>query len=137
MAAVICVSIFFNTFDTNIIIDDLGLGSARTDAIVVVYLQLAKNAKRVYATVANARTNNEGFRLEGCIHPSNEQQIELFKEVLELAKVNPSDVDYIESSACGHQVNSVFIFLLYLNGHSTPYHTFIAIFLQIYHVLLI
>lgn len=67
-------------------------------------MQLAKNAKRIYATAVTSRTNNEGFRLEGSIYPTNEQQIELFKEVLELAKVNPNDVDYIESSACGDQV---------------------------------
>lgn len=84
-----------------------------------MYLQLAKNAKRVYATAVNARTNNEGFRLEGCIHPTNEQQKELFKEVLELAKINPGDVDYIESSACGHPViivNDVFQFILKLTS---------------------
>lgn len=67
-------------------------------------MQLAKNAKRIYATAVNARTNNEGFRLEGSIYPTNKQQIELFKEVLELANVNANDVDYIESSACGDQV---------------------------------
>lgn len=67
-------------------------------------MQLAKNAKRIYATAVNSRTNNEGFRLEGCIYPTNEQQIELFKEVLELSNVNANDVDYIESSACGLQV---------------------------------
>lgn len=81
-----------------------GLGTARSDAVVVVYMQLAKNAKRVYATAVTARTNNEGFRLEGSIYPTNGQQIELFKEVLDLANVNPDDVDYIESSACGDQV---------------------------------
>lgn len=70
-------------------------------------MQRAKNAKRVYATAVSARTNNEGFRLEGAIYPTNGQQIELFKEVLELSKVNADDIDYIESSACGDQVNVI------------------------------
>jgi len=77
---------------------------ARSDAVVIVYLQLAKDAKRVYASAVDARANNEGFRLEGAIYPTNGQQIELFKEVLERTKINPDDVDYIESSACGDQV---------------------------------
>lgn len=81
-----------------------GQGTARSDAVVIAYLQLAKNAKRVYATAVSARTNTEGFRLEGAIYPTNGQQIELFREVLDIAKVNPTDVDYIESSACGDQV---------------------------------
>lgn len=67
-------------------------------------MQRAKDAKRVYATAVNARTNNEGFRLEGAIYPTNHQQIELFKEVLDVAKISPSDIDYMESSACGDQV---------------------------------
>lgn len=69
-----------------------------------MYLQRAKNAKRIYATAVSARTNTEGFRLEGAIYPTNVQQIELFKEVLDIAKIRPADVDYVESSACGDQV---------------------------------
>lgn len=70
-------------------------------------MQRAKDAKRVYATAVSARTNCEGFRLEGAAYPTNDQQIELFKEVLEISKVNPNDIDYIESSACGDQVNDL------------------------------
>lgn len=88
-----------------------GQGTARSDAVVIAYLQHAKNAKRVYATAVNARTNNEGFRLEGAIYPTNTQQIELFREVLDMAKVSPADVDYIESSACGDQVPIIFVLI--------------------------
>lgn len=85
-----------------------GLGSTRSDAVVIVYMQRAKDAKRVYATAVNAATNTEGFRLEGVIYPTNGQQIELFKEVLDNAKVKPADVDYVESSACGEQVRPAY-----------------------------
>lgn len=81
-----------------------GQGSARSDAVVIMYLQRAKDAKRIYATAVNAATNTEGFRIEGPIYPTNDQQIVLFKEVLENAKIDAQDVDYVESSACGHQV---------------------------------
>lgn len=74
-----------------------------------MYLQLAKDAKRVYASAVDVRANNEGFRLEGAIYPSNGQQIELFKEVLERAKIDPDDVDYMESSACGYQVTHFYM----------------------------
>ncbi|XP_022181593.1 fatty acid synthase-like [Myzus persicae] len=84
--------------------DASGQGTARSDAVVIVYMQRAKNAKRVYATAVSARTNTEGFRLEGAIYPTNVQQIELFKEVLDIAKISPADVDYVESSACGDQL---------------------------------
>ncbi|XP_050421854.1 fatty acid synthase-like [Adelges cooleyi] len=83
--------------------DASGQGFARTDAIVTVYLQRAKNAKRVYATALNACANTEGFRLEGATYQSNVQQIELFKEVLGNTKLSPDDVVYVESSACGDQ----------------------------------
>ncbi|VVC46315.1 Hypothetical protein CINCED_3A018656 [Cinara cedri] len=85
--------------------DASGTGTVRTDAVVIIYMQRAKDAKRVYATAVNACTNNEGFRSEGAIYPTNNQQIELFKEVLENAKLQPADVDYIESSAGGIQLN--------------------------------
>lgn len=81
-----------------------GTGTVRSDAVVIVYMQRAKDAKRVYTTAVNVCTNNEGFRPEGAIYPTNDQQIELFKEVLENAKLKPVDVDYIESSAGGCQV---------------------------------
>lgn len=84
--------------------DASGQGTARSDAVVIVYLQKAKDAKRVYATAVSARSNTEGFRLEGPIYPTNTQQIELFREALDIAKISPTDVDYIESSACGDQL---------------------------------
>ncbi|XP_050542991.1 fatty acid synthase-like [Daktulosphaira vitifoliae] len=84
--------------------DASGQGYVRSDAIVVLYLQRARDAKRVYATALNACANTEGFRLEGAIHPSNVAQMKLYKEVLDNAHVSPADVDYVESNACGDQL---------------------------------
>jgi len=102
----------------------LGRGTARSDAVVVVYLQLARDAKRVYATAVDARANNEGFRLEGAVYPTNGQQIELFKETLERAKIDPDDVDYVESSACGDQVTEKRTRLLYADSSTASLYEF-------------
>jgi len=44
-----------------------GDGYCRSEAIVAVYLQKKKSAKRIYATVVHSKTNSDGYKDRGII----------------------------------------------------------------------
>ncbi len=46
----------------------LGNGYCRSEAVVAIYLQKEKDAKRVYATVVHSRNNCDGNKKEGKIN---------------------------------------------------------------------
>ncbi|XP_029661133.1 fatty acid synthase-like [Formica exsecta] len=54
--------------------DEEGSGYMRGDAAVVVYLQKAKDARRIYATFVYSKTNCDGFKREGITFPSLDKQ---------------------------------------------------------------
>ena len=76
-------------------------GYCRSEAIVSVLLQRRSAAKRVYATVLNARTNTDGFKIEGITFPSIALQTKLMEETYSEAGVDPKDVDYVEAHMTG------------------------------------
>lgn len=49
---------FCRSFDNN------GSGFVRSEAISVIFLQKAVDAKRIYATVVYSKTSNDGFKKE-------------------------------------------------------------------------
>lgn len=71
----------------------------RSDAMVVAFLQKAKNAKRVYATFVHGKTNCDGYKEEGITFPSFEMQKMLLKEFYEECKVSPTELSYVEAHA--------------------------------------
>lgn len=77
----------------------------RSEAAVVIFLQKASTAKRVYATVANAKTNTDGNKEQGITFPSGNMQKKLIKEVYSEAGINPADVAYVEAHGTGTKVN--------------------------------
>lgn len=83
----------------------------RSEAAVVIFLQKASAAKRVYATIVNARTNTDGYKEQGITFPSGEMQKKLVKEVYLEAGINPADVVYVEAHGTGTKVSYAFIFL--------------------------
>jgi fatty acid synthase len=88
-----------------------GNGYVRSEAAVVIFLQKASVARRVYATVVNARTNTDGNKEQGITFPSGEMQKKLMKEVYSEAGINPADVVYVEAHGTGTKVNFIFVFL--------------------------
>ena len=64
-------------------------------------LQKKCDAKRVYATVLNARTNNDGFKPEGITFPSMSAQKQLMKETYAEAGVDPHQIEYMEAHMTG------------------------------------
>jgi len=76
-------------------------GYVRAEAIVAVYLQRAKDARRIYATVVHTKTNTDGYKLHGISHPNDEMQKRLLREIYNEAGINPADVVYIEAHGTG------------------------------------
>lgn len=76
----------------------------RSEAVVTVFLQKANVAKRSYATVVEALTNNDGFKEEGITFPSGKMQNKLIREVYAKCGVNPADVEYVEAHGTGTKV---------------------------------
>lgn len=79
-------------------------GYVRAETVSVAFLQKRKDAKRVYATVVNCKTNNDGFKKAGPMTPSIEVQRKLYEKVYAGIDVNPSIVGYIEAHATSTQV---------------------------------
>lgn len=76
-------------------------GYMRSEAIAVVYLQKARNAKRIYATLVHSKTNCDGFKEQGITFPSTEMQSLLFQQFYGECNVSPCSVAYIEAHGTG------------------------------------
>ncbi|KOC60060.1 Fatty acid synthase [Habropoda laboriosa] len=85
-------------FDAN------GKGYVRSEAVSVMYLQKAKDARRVYATIIHSKTNTDGNKVQGITFPSGDMQNRLMREVYAEAGVNPADVVYVEAHGTGTKV---------------------------------
>ncbi|XP_043471863.1 fatty acid synthase [Leptopilina heterotoma] len=84
--------------------DASGNGYVRSEAAVVIFLQKARNSKRVYATVVNSKTNTDGNKVEGITFPSGAMQNKLMREVYAEVGVDPVDVVYVEAHGTGTKV---------------------------------
>ncbi|TGZ54716.1 Fatty acid synthase [Temnothorax longispinosus] len=81
--------------------DEEGTGYMRSDTVAVVYLQKAKNARRIYATLVHSKTNCDGFKEEGITFPSLEKQKILLDEFYEECEIMPNELSYMEAHATG------------------------------------
>ncbi|XP_011688655.1 PREDICTED: fatty acid synthase-like [Wasmannia auropunctata] len=81
--------------------DEEGTGYMRSDTLTVVYLQKAKDARRVYATFVHGKMNCDGFKEEGITFPSFEMQKTLLEEFYEECGVSPNELSYVEAHATG------------------------------------
>lgn len=84
--------------------DASGNGYVRSEAAVVVYLQKASVARRVYASVLGARCNVDGNKEQGITFPSGAMQNKLIREVYEACGVKPEEVAYVEAHGTGTKV---------------------------------
>ncbi|XP_055680186.1 fatty acid synthase-like [Lutzomyia longipalpis] len=86
------------------IFDESADGYIRADACCVTFLQKAKDANRVYATILNIRTNTDGAKEQGITYPSSKMQKRLIEETFEEINLNPRDVAYVEAHGTGTTV---------------------------------
>ncbi|XP_050452236.1 fatty acid synthase-like [Cataglyphis hispanica] len=81
--------------------DEEGNGYMRSDSAAVMYLQKAKDARRIYATFVYGKTNCDGFKEEGITFPSFDKQKMLLEEFYEDCDISPLELFYIEAHATG------------------------------------
>ncbi|XP_072754283.1 fatty acid synthase [Anoplolepis gracilipes] len=84
--------------------DVTGNGYVRAEAVAAIYLQKAKDARRVYATVIHTKTNTDGHKSQGITYPNGERQNQLMRELYSEAGINPADVVYVEAHGTGTKV---------------------------------
>lgn len=102
---------FCRPFDVN------ATGYTRSEAICVLFLQKARDAKRSYATVVYSKTNCDGYKAEGITYPSGKMQQQLLNEFYDDVRIDPSTVSYVEAHSTGtlvgdpeecHAIDTVF-----------------------------
>ncbi|XP_063702664.1 fatty acid synthase-like [Culicoides brevitarsis] len=76
-------------------------GYTRSEAISVIFLQKAKDAKRVYGSLLYSKANNDGYKEEGITYPAGKMQQKLLNEFYDDLGVDPSTVDYVEAHCTG------------------------------------
>lgn len=81
--------------------DNGASGYTRSEAIAVVFLQKAADAKRIYANLVYTKTNNDGFKQQGMTYPNCDVQIKLLKEFYADIQMDPSTIEYVEAHSTG------------------------------------
>ncbi|EFN85734.1 Fatty acid synthase [Harpegnathos saltator] len=81
--------------------DASGTGYMRSEATVVVYLQKAKDARRIYASLVYSKTNCDGWKSEGITYPSLSMQRKLLEDFYDDCGITPEELSYMEAHATG------------------------------------
>ncbi|XP_031346518.1 fatty acid synthase-like [Photinus pyralis] len=84
--------------------DEDANGYARSETVSVVFLQKAKDARRIYAQLLHTKTNSDGYKEQGITFPSSEMQKVLLDDAYEECQVDPAVVDFLEAHATGTKV---------------------------------
>nr|XP_012234197.1 PREDICTED: LOW QUALITY PROTEIN: fatty acid synthase-like [Linepithema humile] len=79
-------------------------GYMRSETIAVVFLQKAKVAKRIYATVVHGKTNCDGYKEQGITFPSSKMQQTLLEEIYNECGISPTCLGYMEAHGTGTYV---------------------------------
>ncbi|GJQ70149.1 hypothetical protein Trydic_g19607, partial [Trypoxylus dichotomus] len=77
--------------------DDSGNGYVRSEAVVVILLERAKDARRIYCEVVHANSNSDGYKKESINFPSAIAQETLMKDFYDECKIDPAIVTYVEA----------------------------------------
>lgn len=84
--------------------DEAGAGYVRSDGCVVIFIQKANEARRIYSSILNVRTNTDGSKEQGITFPDGKMQNRLIRETYEEIGLNPADVAYVEAHGTGTKV---------------------------------
>lgn len=84
--------------------DEDANGYTRSETVAVIFLQKAKDAKRIYATVTHAKTNCDGYKEQGITFPSSIMQAKLLRECYEECGIPPSSLSFMEAHGTGTRV---------------------------------
>ncbi|KAL6257915.1 hypothetical protein P5V15_011514 [Pogonomyrmex californicus] len=87
--------------DKYITFDNAANGYSRSEIVAALYLQKAKNAKRIYATCPHIKINSDVYKEEGITFPSTLVQSTLLMELYNECGIPTSCLDYIEAHETG------------------------------------
>jgi len=76
----------------------------RSETMSIIFLQKAKRAKRIYATVVYAKTNCDGYKEQGITFPSSEMQRVLLQEFYNECGISPTNIAFMEAHGTGTKV---------------------------------
>ncbi|XP_011690499.1 PREDICTED: fatty acid synthase-like [Wasmannia auropunctata] len=77
--------------------DTAANGYVRSETVSAMYLQKAKNAKRIYAICPHVKLNSDGYKEEGITYPSSFMQSTLLTEFYNECGIPTSCLDYVEA----------------------------------------
>lgn len=99
-------------------------GYVRSEAVSVIILQKAKNAKRIYAQVVYTKTNCDGYKEQGITFPASEVQKMLLRDFYNECKIPPTILSYLEAHGTGTSVGDPeelnAISSIFCQGRKTP-----------------
>ncbi|XP_065209089.1 fatty acid synthase-like [Planococcus citri] len=87
--------------------DESAGGYIKSEAVVSIFLQKRKDARRIYANVIHTTTNCDGFKMEGFSFPSVVQQKHLYEQFYKQINIDPKSISYLEAHGTGTQVGDV------------------------------
>lgn len=73
----------------------------RSETVAVIFLQKAKNARRIYARIVNTKINGDGFKDSGITFPSMVAQQQLMSEIYDESGITPSQITFVEAHGTG------------------------------------
>ncbi|GFS62657.1 fatty acid synthase [Trichonephila inaurata madagascariensis] len=79
-------------------------GIVRTESITALFLQKAKTARRVYATLSSINCYSAGFLPEGIHVPSARMFQKIISDTLEEANVDRDEIEYVETHGAATKV---------------------------------
>ncbi|XP_049879210.1 fatty acid synthase-like [Pectinophora gossypiella] len=104
--------------------DNNANGYARSEAIVVCFLQKAKDSRRVYAQLLHAKTNCDGYKEQGITYPAGHIQKLLLREFYEECSIPPNSLEFVEAHGTGTKVGDpeelLAIDEIFCTGRSEP-----------------
>ncbi|XP_076382068.1 fatty acid synthase [Megalopta genalis] len=79
-------------------------GYVRSEAVSVIFLQKAKNAKRIYASVVYTKSNCDGYKEQGITFPARDIQKMLLEDFYKECKLSPTILSYLEAHGTGTSI---------------------------------
>lgn len=99
-------------------------GYVRSEAISVIFLQKAKVARRIYATVVHTKGNCDGYKEQGITFPASNVQKMLLEDFYKECKIAPSSLSFLEAHGTGTSVGDPeelrAIEQVFCKGRTTP-----------------
>lgn len=72
----------------------------------MIFLQKAKDAKRIYATVVHTKTNQDGYKEQGITFPSGRMQAQLLEDCYRESGISPAELRFLEAHGTGTKVTA-------------------------------